>query len=130
MPRKYLIILIAILYLWHFPTYKGFDSSNEYSRIYMASALSRGLRLNIDQELTEFGDIIDKSLSHGRHYSDKAPLSSIIIWPATLMSMMGMKARGLDYTRERLLSAVRTIFLIPAAIIFLSIFIKVLRKLD
>lgn len=127
--RKLLLAAIAVVYLWHIPTYAGFDSSNEFSRLYLSIALARDFRVHIDPEIVEFGDIIDKSTYHQLYFSDKAPLSSIIALFPTQFSIVSLKALGVDYTRENLLTLVRYLTFIPLSLIFFSLFIRSLVEI-
>ncbi len=78
-----LLLAVALGAFTH--RYKSFESSNELSRLYLATAIAEEGTLHIDDIIKKWGDITDKSQCNGRYYSDKAPGTSFVALPAVLL---------------------------------------------
>ena len=65
-------VLFVVLAAW-FPYFEEIHSANELSRLYLAQAIVEDGTVSIDGPLKRLGNIGDKAIRDGRHYSDKAP---------------------------------------------------------
>ncbi len=65
-----------------FPFFEQIHSANELSRLYLTLSIVEEGTVSIDAQLTRLGNIHDKALRDGRHYSDKAPGTSFVAVPA------------------------------------------------
>ena len=67
------------------PWFPGIGSGNEQSRIYLTEALLVDGTVAIDGAMARHGQTGDKSVRAGRHYSDKAPGTSLVALPAVAL---------------------------------------------
>ena len=84
MERRGWLIAIAIAYLYVFPYFPKIQSANELPRIYLVKAIADEQTFAIDRGVQRWGSTADVSPSHGHHYSNKAPGSSMLAAPAYL----------------------------------------------
>ncbi|MFT5432825.1 MAG: hypothetical protein ACI9OJ_003529 [Myxococcota bacterium] len=67
------IAFITIALSSFFPYFEAIHSANELSRVYLINAMVEEGTVSIDGPLQRLGNIHDKSVREGIHYSDKAP---------------------------------------------------------
>lgn len=114
-----LALLLAVAFGVFTHRYKSFESSNELSRLYLATAIVEEGTFHIDDIIKKWGDITDKSQCNGRYYSDKAPGASLIALPAVLLLRAVSVTTGIFFGRDDALSFVRIITIILPSLFFL-----------
>ncbi len=78
--RALVCALFLCLAVW-FPYFEEIHSANELSRLYLTTAIVEEGSIRIDGPLKRLGNIHDKSIRDGQHYSDKAPGTSMLAVP-------------------------------------------------
>ncbi len=71
--RRWLLPLLAFLYLFPFPYFPAIRSPNEGCRLYEARAIVDDGTFAVDRQLERYGPMGDLSIFRGHYYSTKAP---------------------------------------------------------
>lgn len=118
--RTILFAALLAIALGAFPhAYRGFESSNELSRLYLAVSIVHHKSLSITRVVMEWGDITDKSQRNDKFYSDKAPGSSwLAVFPALILKGASI-VTGLSFTRDQSLTFARILAVTFPCFLFL-----------
>ncbi|MHB1843956.1 MAG: hypothetical protein ACYCWW_03850 [Deltaproteobacteria bacterium] len=104
--RRWLLPLLAFLYLFPFPYFPAIRSPNEGCRLYETRAIVDDGVFFVDRQLERYGPMGDLSQSNGHYYSTKAPgisLAGALVYAALKASVL--------WNRERVSNGVLLYFL-------------------
>ncbi len=113
-----LLCYLSLTYAW-----ENFRNTNEYSRIFLTRAVIEHRTLSIDPLLRSLHDTQDKSYFQGRHYSNKAPASSLLAAPAYLAIRLAESLGRVEVPDALALYLVTAITIgLPSALFLLLLF--------
>lgn len=83
--RRWFVIAFVVAYVWSFPWFPAMRSANELPRAYLTVAMVDRGSFTIDDELRRWDQSSDVATVGKRHYSNKAPGSSMLAIPGYLV---------------------------------------------
>lgn len=78
---RWLLAVLAFLYLYPLNQYPHWKDTNPCSRVYQTLAMVDDGTFAIDGPLQRYGDTEDKAEHAGKHYSDKPPGVAFLLYP-------------------------------------------------
>ncbi len=107
-----LLVLALLSYSWMFGS---ISVPNERSRVYLAVAMVDHGTLSIDEPIRRFGRIHDWARREGRHYTDKAPGSSLL--GAVAYGVVRCFSDPGDWKIHELVNLMRTWVMLPIGLV-------------
>src|SRR5688500_3891327 len=116
-PARAAFWLVAAAYLYVFPHRPRLNNPNENVRLYMTAAIVEEGTYAIDTLRARWGWVNDASVCEGRHYSVKAPRSSLLGVPGYAAYRAVAGALGRPFDRQEALWLCRvTATIVPTLI--------------
>ncbi len=119
--RHWIMIPVAILYVWSFPYFELLNNPNEVVRLYMTLAIVDHGSYDIEPVCQRYTWVNDRSVVGERAYSSKAPGASLAGVPFYLAAKGWAGLRGRPLERSEIVRWLRlTVCVIPALAFLLA----------
>lgn len=122
------VAICAAAYVYVFPYYPRINNPNENVRFYMTAAIVEEHTYAIDSMRARWGWVNDAGVYDGRHFSVKAPGTSLLGVPFYALYLWGTDVAGADFDRTTALWACRVGASVLPALVFLWFFVRWLGR--
>jgi len=100
-------LLLLFVYIYFFQTPAGFNNPNEYSRMYLTTALVDHGVTSIDAPIEKYGFTEDRSSYEGKTYTSKAPGLSFLGVPVYFLQKSAAELMSVSLSHRAILYALR-----------------------